>query len=158
VLLIGAGGAGAGALGPLIAERPAELWLVNRTVDKAHELVRRHLAHAQDHGVALHSATLDAAPPAFDVVVNASSSSLHDAAVPVAANVLSEGGLALDMMYGPAALPFLRWAERHGARARDGLGMLVEQAAEAFFFWRGVRPETQPVLQSLRERLDSATS
>jgi shikimate dehydrogenase len=67
--------------------------------------------------------------------------------------VLRRGGLALDMMYGPAAAPFVAWAEAHGATGRDGLGMLVEQAAEAFLLWRGVEPETAPVLRALRERI-----
>jgi len=73
--------------------------------------------------------------------------------VPVSADVLRRGGLALDMMYGPAAAAFVAWAQAHGATGRDGLGMLVEQAAEAFLFWRGVEPETAPVLRALRERL-----
>jgi shikimate dehydrogenase len=75
------------------------------------------------------------------------------APVPVAASALKRGALAFDMMYGAAARPFLDWAASHGAVGRDGLGMLVEQAAEAFFFWRGVAPETAPVLQALRERI-----
>jgi shikimate dehydrogenase len=73
--------------------------------------------------------------------------------VPVAPSVLRRGGLALDMMYGPAAAAFVAWAETHGTRGRDGLGMLVEQAAEAFLLWRGVEPETAPVLCALRERI-----
>jgi shikimate dehydrogenase len=93
---------------------------------------------------------------AFDVVVNASASSVSGAAVPVAASVLKRGALAFDMMYGAAARPFLDWATAHGAIGRDGLGMLVEQAAEAFFLWRGVEPETAPVLLALRERIASA--
>jgi shikimate dehydrogenase len=70
--------------------------------------------------------------------------------------VLRPGTLAVDLMYGPAATPFLSWAQRHGAVARDGLGMLVEQAAEAFWIWRGVRPDTVPVLHALRERVGAA--
>jgi shikimate dehydrogenase len=89
----------------------------------------------------------------FDVVINATASSLQGAQVPVDSAVLAPGALALDMMYGPAAQGFIAWAEAHGARGRDGLGMLVEQAAEAFFLWRGVRPETAPVLAALRARL-----
>ena len=86
-------------------------------------------------------------------MLNASASSLQAAAVPVPATVLAPGALALDLMYGPAAAPFLDWAAAAGARGRDGLGMLVEQAAEAFFLWRGVRPDTAPVLQALRAHL-----
>ena len=86
----------------------------------------------------------------FDVVINASASSLQGASVPVSPIVLAPGALAFDMMYGPAALPFLAWAETCGARGRDGLGMLVEQAAEAFLIWRGVLPPSQQVLTELR--------
>ena len=86
----------------------------------------------------------------FDVIINATASSLEGGPVPVPASVLRPGSLAYDMMYGPAAQPFLDWASAHGATARDGLGMLVEQAAEAFLLWRGVRPPSAPVLQELR--------
>ena len=152
LLLIGAGGAAAGALGPLLQARPLELTVANRTLSRAQELVRRHAPLAATHGVTLRAAALEDCGPAFDVVVNASASSLAQAAAPVAASVLAPGSLALDMMYGPAARPFLAWAEAHGARARDGLGMLVEQAAQSFWLWRGVMPETAPVLAALRER------
>ena len=86
-------------------------------------------------------------------MLNASASSLQGAASPVPAAVLAPGALAVDLMYGAAAAPFLAWARAAGAVARGGLGMLVEQAAEAFFVWRGVRPLTTPVLQMLREQL-----
>ncbi|HEY2925558.1 shikimate dehydrogenase [Piscinibacter sp.] len=153
VLLIGAGGAAAGALGPLLLARPAELVVANRTLDKAAALVARHAALAQANAVALRAASLDAVGEAFDVVVNATASSLKGAPIPVAPGVLRPGTLALDMMYGPAARGFLDWAIAHGATGRDGLGMLVEQAAEAFLLWRGVRPDTAPVLQALRDKL-----
>ncbi len=89
----------------------------------------------------------------FDVVLNASSSSLQGGGVPVPAQVLRPGAFACDLMYGPAAQPFLDWARAHGAVARDGLGMLVEQAAESFRIWRGVRPPTDAVLAELRQQL-----
>jgi len=152
VLLIGAGGAAAGALGPLLAARPAQLVVVNRTLDKARALVERHAAVAA--GVPLQARALDDCGSGYDVVLNASASSLQQAAIPVAASALAPGALALDMMYGPAARPFIAWAEAHGARGRDGLGMLVEQAAAAFELWRGVRPDTIPVLAALRARMD----
>jgi shikimate dehydrogenase len=101
----------------------------------------------------LRAASLEDAGRAFDIVVNASASSVAGAAVPVDAAVLRPGALALDMMYGAPAHPFLAWARAHGAVGRDGLGMLVEQAAEAFFFWRGLRPRTADVLAALRRRL-----
>jgi shikimate dehydrogenase len=154
VLLIGAGGAGAGVLGPLLQARPAALVLANRTRDKADALAAAHAGWAAEHGVALGVAGLDAPGTEFDVVINASSSSLQGgAASPVPAGVLAPGALAVDLMYGPAAEPFVAWAAAHGAVGRDGLGMLVEQAAEAFFVWRGVRPPTAPVLAALRAEL-----
>ena len=155
VLLIGAGGAAAGALGPLLEARPAAVTVVNRTPTRAASLVQRHAVLAAASGVALAAAALEDCGRNFEVVVNASASSLGAAEVPVDARVLGPGALALDMMYGPAAQPFLRWAEAHGARARDGLGMLVEQAAQAFLFWRGVLPETAPVRAALRAQLDT---
>ena len=154
VLLIGAGGAASGALGPLLAAHPAELVVANRTLDKAQALVHRHAAVAAS--CRLRAATLDAPGRGFDVVINASASSMQGAAVPVAPAALAPGALALDMMYGPAAQAFLDWAAAHGARGRDGLGMLVEQAAAAFELWRRVRPDTAPVLAALRERMAAA--
>lgn len=153
VLLIGAGGASAGVLGPLIECGPAEIVVANRTRDKAEQLVRRHADAAAQRGVVLSARGLADAGAGFDVVLNASASSVAGGQIPVAAAVLKPGALALDLMYGPAAEPFLAWAHAHGAIARDGLGMLVEQAAEAFVVWRGVRPQTAPVLAALRARL-----
>lgn len=149
VLLVGAGGAAAGVLGSLIAAGPAQITVVNRTVDKAQALVASHA----NLGVPLSAATLADAPAAQDIVVNATSTSLAGAASPVDARVLKPGSLALDMMYGPKAQGFLDWAAAHGAEPRDGLGMLIEQAAEAFFFWRGVRSDTAPVLAAMRAAL-----
>ncbi len=162
VLLIGAGGAAAGVLGPLLEARPAEVVVVNRTADKANLLCQRHAALARDQGVRLQGGGLglaaEAAGAGFDVVLNASASSLAGAEVPVPAGILRRGSLAVDLMYGPAAEPFLQWASAQAAVARDGLGMLVEQAAAAFAWWRGVRPETAPVLAALRAQLaDEAT-
>ncbi len=153
VLLIGAGGAAAGVLGPLVEAGCASVTVANRTRDKAAQLVQRHAAWADQHGVALAATGLADAGEAFDVVINSSASSLAGASVPVAAAVLKPGALAIDLMYGPAAQPFLGWATAHGATARDGLGMLVEQAAGAFELWRGVMPQTAPVLAALRTRL-----
>lgn len=155
MLLVGAGGAGVGVLGPLLAARPAELVMANRTLDKALEAVQRHRAWAGQHGVRLAAAALDGPGTGFDIVINATSSSLGGAAAPVGAEVLHPGSVVVDLMYGPAAEPFLVWARGHSAQVRDGLGMLVEQAAEAFFVWRGVRPETAPVLAGLRSEVEA---
>lgn len=153
VLLIGAGGASSGVLGPLVEESPALIMVANRSVEKAHELVARHQALAQTYAVALEAGSLGSCGSGYHVVINASSSSLEGAGIPVAAHVLLPGALALDMMYGSAAGPFMTWAAEHSAHGRDGLGMLVEQAAESFFFWRGVRPQGSPVLAQLRSEL-----
>jgi len=153
ILLIGAGGASAGVLGPLLTEKPHCIWVANRSVDKAIHLVARHASLAEIEGVdcqafgLTHEAILS---HSFDLVINASSSSLQQAALPVPATVLQPNGLACDLMYGPAALGFLEWARAHGTEARDGLGMLVEQAAASFQLWRGVQPPTQQVLAELR--------
>lgn len=157
VLLIGAGGAGAGVLGPLLAAGPRRLVLVNRTRARADALAARHQAHPWLQNVLrnteLRVEELQAVKGTFDVVINASASSLAGSAVPVAGNVLKPGALACDLMYGPAADGFMAWARAHGARPRDGLGMLVEQAAASFALWRGVRPPAAQVLQELRRQL-----
>jgi shikimate dehydrogenase len=151
VLLVGAGGAAAGVLGPLLTGRPSEVVVANRTRDKAQALVDRHAG--VKGATRLHACTLGDCGEGFDVVLNSTSTSLTGASVPVHARVLRPGALAVDLMYGPAAQGFLDWATAHGAVGRDGMGMLVEQAAEAFFVWRGVRPDTTPVLAALRDRL-----
>jgi shikimate dehydrogenase len=156
VLLVGAGGAAAGVLGPLLEAQPAQLHVANRTPARASALVQRHASLAQALGVQLTCSGLDNAGAAYDLVLNSSASSLGGAVVPVPDAVLRPGALAVDLMYGVAAQPFMAWAHGLGAAARDGLGMLVEQAAEAFFVWRQVMPDTQPVLQRLREHLAAA--
>lgn len=157
VLLIGAGGAAAGALAPLLAARPRRLVVVNRTRARADALVASHLAHPSLRQAlqetALQAQDMENLTGQFDMVINASASSLSGGAVPVAGSVLKPGALAYDMMYGPAAAGFMTWAAEHGAVARDGLGMLVEQAAEAFALWRGVRPPSGQVLQDMRRLL-----
>ncbi len=157
VLVLGAGGAAAGALGPLIAARPKELVLANRTLSKAQALAGTHAVWSQQHGVPLSARRLDACGEGFDVLINATASSIAGADVPVSAQALARGALALDMMYGAQARGFLDWASAHGALPRDGLGMLVEQAAESFHIWRGVRPHTPKVLSELRQRLGLTT-
>ncbi len=153
ILLIGAGGAACGVLGPLIEARPRTIQVVNRTASKAHELVARHAALAELHAVDLRAGGLDVARSDNTVVLNCSASSLAGDTIPVPARVLAPRAWAVDLMYGAAARPFVDWAQAHDAIGRDGLGMLVEQAAEAFFIWRGVRPVTEPVLAALRQRL-----
>ena len=154
ILLLGAGGAARGVVLPLLAAHPATLTLANRTESKAHALVDAFRPAAG-------AAALDAcgfaalAGRRFDVVINATAASLADEAPPLPAGLYAAGALAYDMMYGRGDTPFLAAARRDGAaRLADGLGMLVEQAAESFLLWRGVRPDTAPVLADLRRQLD----
>ena len=154
ILLVGAGGAAAGVLGPLLASGPRRLVVVNRSTDKAAALVERHRQHPWVQGLLQKTELLvqeiQGLQGDFDVIINATASSLAGAAVPVPGSVLKPGALAYDMMYGPAAGPIAQWASSHGAVARDGLGMLVEQAAAAFFLWRGVQPPSGRVLREMR--------
>jgi len=150
VLLVGAGGAAAGVLGPLIAAGARHVTVANRTLAKAEALTASHAALAALHKTELLALAPQALERDFDLIINATASSLAGGAVPVPAHVLRPGSLAYDMMYGPAAEGFLAWARAHGATPRDGLGMLVEQAAEAFLIWRGVRPPSAQVLAELR--------
>jgi shikimate dehydrogenase len=156
VLLIGAGGAARGVLLPLLQELPAQLVLVNRTVAKARALQQEFVtgpASAPSSGDVLRAtdyAGLEG--QRFDVVINATSAGLGGAVPPLPERVFAADGVAYDMVYGNASQSFLRNVKRLGAaRACDGLGMLVEQAAESFWLWRGVRPETGAVLRHLRD-------
>ena len=153
VLLLGAGGAAAGALAPLLAQAPAQLVVSNRTASKAEALVAQHADLALLYKTELLALAAPALNGHFDIIINATASSLQGAAIPVPSAVVRPGALVYDMMYGPAAQPFLDWATEHGAVGRDGLGMLVEQAAEAFALWRGVRPPSAPVLAQVRAEL-----
>ncbi len=150
LLLLGAGGAAAGVLGPLLHTGAAGITVANRSLAKAQELVQRHAALATLTHTALLACALADVQGSFDVVINATSTSLSGESVQLPSGVLRRGALAYDLMYGPAAQGFLDWAHARGAQSRDGLGMLVEQAAEAFFIWRGVRPPSAQVLQELR--------
>ncbi len=160
VLLIGAGGAAAGALAPLVAAQPCQIVVANRTGAKAEALVATHRAHPSLQHLLqkteLSGQSLSGLDSGFDVVINASASSLSGGEVPVPAAVLRPGALAYDMMYGPPAAGFLHWAQAHGAVPRDGLGMLVEQAAAAFAWWRGMQPPAAQVLAEMRAALATA--
>jgi len=148
VLIIGAGGAARGVIAPLLAERPARLVIANRSEGKAGELASRFGALGP-----VEAAPLDAIPrDRFDIVVNATSTSVHGEALRLPEHVLSAKGLAYDMAYGESANAFLAHARSGGMRASDGLGMLVEQAAESFELWRGKRPDTAAVIAELRAR------
>ena len=152
ILLVGAGGAARGVMMPLLRTQPALLVLANRTIEKAEALVM-HFTEKTEQGHTAHnlsSVALEDIHQQFDLVINATSASLSGAVPPLPDDVFAPGALAYDLMYSRADTPFIEWAREHGAAAADGLGMLVEQAAEAFALWRGVRPETAPVIAMLR--------
>ena len=147
ILLLGAGGAARGVLQPLLAERPAQLVIANRTAAKAVELSLRF----SDLGRVSGCGFADLAGRRFDLIVNATAAGLHDAVPPLPDGVLATDGWCYDLMYGKEPTAFVRWGREHGAtHSLDGLGMLVEQAAESFHLWRGVWPETKPVIEALR--------
>ena len=150
ILLLGAGGAARGVIAPLLAAQPAALFIANRSADKAEVLA----AVFSDLAVVDAGNFAKTAGKSFDLVINATSASLAGASLPLPSGIFAAGSLAYDMMYGKGETPFLALAREQGVgRCADGLGMLVEQAAEAFFVWRGVRPETLAVLADLRAAL-----
>ena len=155
ILLLGAGGAARGVLLPLLSARPAALTLANRTVARAEALVADFTRRAGDAPPPDACGFADLARRQFDVVINATAASLADEAPPLPPGLYDAGALAYDMMYGRGETPFLAAARADGAtRLADGLGMLVEQAAESFLLWRGVRPDTAPVLADLRRQIE----
>ena len=148
ILLLGAGGAARGVIAPLLGRGPARLVVANRTESTARDLARRFASLGS-----IEAASLAAIPAAhFDVVINATSTSTRGEHLALPAHAIVADALAYDMAYGNAATPFLARARGAGARAADGLGMLVEQAAESYALWRGRRPPTAEVLAELRKR------
>ncbi|WP_250475501.1 shikimate dehydrogenase [Caballeronia sp. GAFFF1] len=152
VLILGAGGAVRGALLPFIAAGPGELVVANRDVEKAEELVNRVMAGDFLRACGYHAL---GSMGQFDLVVNATSASLTGQLPPVPPSVFSPSGGAYELAYGKGLTPFLRLARDAGVRSvADGVGMLVEQAAEAFAWWRGVRPQTRAVIDRLTVPLE----
>jgi len=158
ILLMGAGGAACGVIEPLLRERPDRLVVANRTLAKAEALA----AHF-DRFAALATRGLNALSYAslreerFDILINATSAGLSDQMPPLPEETIASGALAYDMVYG-GLTPFLRFAGDRGARTADGTGMLVEQAAESFAIWRGVRPQTAPVIAKLKAEMRARAS
>jgi shikimate dehydrogenase len=151
VLIAGAGGASRGAIEPVLAAGPAALVVANRTAGKAAELAAHFTDLGRVEGVGYPE--LEGMPP-FDLVVNATSASLRAEAPGLPAAAFASGALAYEMVYGRGLTPFLLAARDAGAgRLADGVGMLVEQAAEAFLWWRGVRPDTAPAIAALMKPL-----
>ena len=150
VLLLGAGGAARGVLMSLLEEQPAHLVIVNRTADKAVALAK----DLTDVGTVTGCAYQDLDAESFDIIINGTSASLKGEVPALPASAIAKECLCYDMMYGATPTTFMQWAQQHGAqRTLDGLGMLVEQAAESFFIWRGVRPETVSVISAIRAQI-----
>jgi shikimate dehydrogenase len=150
VLLIGAGGAARGAILPLLAAKPGSFTIVNRTAHTAIELAQTFAERGPD-GIINGGGFASVTGEQFDLVINATSASLAGAIPALSDGAFAAGSLGYDMMYGDEPTPFMTMALQHGAlEVADGLGMLVEQAAESFYLWRGVRPETTGVLEMLR--------
>lgn len=148
VLILGAGGATRGLVMPFLAEQPAALVIANRTVATAQALVAEVLAQAP--GSPISASGYAELAGSFDMVFNATSASLHAELPPVPATIFAPGCLAYELAYGKGLTPFLKLAQQAGVtHLADGVGMLVEQAAEAFEWWRGVRPDTRPVIDQL---------
>ena len=147
LLLVGAGGAARGVIAPLMDNCPQQLVIANRTMDRAIELVE-HFS-AKGHISAMGFDELEGEK--FDVIINATSASLQGDLPPLPVTVITNTQIVYDMMYGSEPTRFLQWAQQHGAKKiSDGLGMLVEQAAESFYIWRNVLPDTTPVIQNIR--------
>ena len=160
VLLMGAGGAAWGVVLPIFLEGVDNITFVNRTKEKAQLLFDAYFAYYSSDLASDSKLTRSEEPfkvsnydglngQQFDVIINATSAGLTDSEVPLPPGIFAPGALAYDMMYGRET-PFMAFARSEGAQVADGLGMLVEQAAEAFYIWRDIRPETAPVIARLR--------
>lgn len=148
ILILGAGGAVRGVLGPLLAEQPRQIVIANRTAAKAQELA------ASMQSPVISGSGYDVVSGAFDIVINGTSASLANELPPLSPAWLSPHTACYDMMYGKLPTPFMAWAQQQAcSHVSDGLGMLVEQAAESFFIWRAVKPATGPVITELRHQL-----
>ncbi|VAX10684.1 Shikimate 5-dehydrogenase I alpha [hydrothermal vent metagenome] len=149
ILLMGAGGAARGVLLPLLNQQPAQLTIVNRTAEKAKDLADSFA----DQGKTLGCGYDVLGSESFDLIINATAASLQGELPPLPEGIIASGGACYDMMYGSEPTTFMRWCEQQGAdKVFDGLGMLVEQAAESFYLWRDVRPQTVEVIDVLRRK------
>lgn len=147
ILLLGAGGAAQGVILPLLQHKPSLLAIANRTPEKAAALRKQF----NTYGNIAAGDFMFFADEHFDIIINATSASLHNELPELPASVFAKATFAYDMMYQHEPTPFLKFARRHGTQQiADGIGMLVEQAAESFFIWRGIRPKTKPVIAQLK--------
>lgn len=150
ILIVGAGGAVRGVLEALLEQRPVSLLIANRTKQKAVQLADDFSTLGNINGCGLDE--IDDAK--FDIIINGTSASLHGDLPPLPDSIFADDACSYDMMYSTQATPFMQWSISHGAtKVFDGLGMLVEQAAESFYLWRQVRPETKPVITHIRNLL-----
>ena len=150
ILLIGAGGAAEGVIYSILEKNPSELTLTNRTIEKSNVIQNKMDVHAKSFDVNLNVIEISKCPlQYFDLIINATSTSLNNEDLDLNHKVFHEGSLAYDMMYGKES-SFIREAQSQGSKTSDGLGMLVEQAAEAFFIWHHIKPQTKSVIESLR--------
>ncbi|KHF26451.1 shikimate dehydrogenase [Solemya velum gill symbiont] len=147
ILVVGAGGATRGIIAPLLYKNPVSVTIVNRTVSRAEELALRFVNYGP-----VAACGFDQLGGKFDLIINATSAGIHGEVPPLPDGLLAEDGWTYDMMYSNEPTAFVKWGKAQGAAiSLDGLGMLVEQAAESFWLWRGVRPDTAPVIAMLRE-------
>jgi shikimate dehydrogenase len=151
VLILGAGGVTSGVMHPLLSAHPRHLVVANRTLDRARSLVARFARNERFALTKITATPYEALDANFDLVINATSAGLRNEMPALPEGIFAAGALAYDMVYGKRT-PFMAFAQQQGARTSDGLGMLAEQAAAAFEIWRGVRPQTQPVIEMLRTR------
>ena len=150
ILLIGAGGAAEGVIYSMLEKKPSELTLTNRTIEKSNVIQNKMDVHAKSFDVNLNVTEIAKCPHQyFDLIINATSTSLNNADLAINHKVFHKSSLAYDMMYGKET-SFIREAQSQGSKTSDGLGMLVEQAAEAFFIWHHIKPKTKSLIESLR--------
>jgi len=153
ILIIGAGGAVRGVLGPIMSERPADVVITNRTFEKAELLAKKHAGEGSINAIPLEQV----GNRKYDLLINGTSASLSNDIPALKSGILGEHVFCYDMMYGAQLTTFLQWANSNGVvNLADGLGMLVEQAAESFCIWRGVQPETTAVIKQLRQAITTA--
>jgi len=150
ILLVGAGGAAQGVIYSMLEKKPFELTLTNRTIERSNAIKNKMNEYAQSFNADLNVVEIAKLPyEYFDVIINATSASLSDDDLNIDNKVFHEGSLAYDMMYGKET-PFIKQAQSQNASTSNGLGMLVEQAAEAFYIWHHIKPKTESVIESLR--------